>query len=325
MCKSLEDYPPPDRTKSPTLISKVSSREIELRRATITRDPFVESNLNLLSLNNIRRWTEDLCSYHNRHSKSQNIDSVANWLRSKLSTFGYDGSEAFFYNYVQDGYNLKNVICNKGGRNRDIILLCGHYDTILKRDRDDIISRAPGANDNASGVAALLEISRVISGLSLKYNIQLVFFSGEEQGFWGSKHYAQYIKDNRMDLHAVVNMDMCGEPGYLATLKTANIDIDDGGTGQVSTNNEGSIKFGGKMKAVAEAYTTLKTEFDPIDASDYMPFEARGYVCVGAYDGSAKPNNSHYHSNTDVISNLDFGFLSEVTKMVLGFILTEAK
>ena len=57
------------------------------------------------------------------------------------------------------------------------------------------------------------------------------------------------------------------------------------GTGIIDENNEMSQCFGQNMEQYAKDYTELAVEFDPIFASDYMPFEARGYVCIGAYDG----------------------------------------
>ncbi len=91
-----------------------------------------------------------------------------------------------------------------------------------------------------------------------------------------------------------------------------------------SNNNEPSTMFGEKMEQNAKDYTDLDIEFDPIALSDYMPFEAREYVCIGGYDGSAVSQNSHYHSNTDVPSNLNMTFLESVIKMVLSFILLES-
>ncbi len=326
MCKShLERYDPPDRTKSPTSLRPEVIMGLQTRRVSrASQDPLIKSNTDLISLSNIQNSITHICGFHNRHSKSKHIDSIADWLRDGLHSFGY--SDAHFHNYSQEGYSLKNVICNRSGSSSDgTVLLCAHYDTILKQNLEDVDSKAPGANDNASGVAALLEIARIVSTLDLSRNIQFAFFSGEEQGLWGSTHYAQHIKENNGNLHVVVNLDMCGETGYLPTTTTANIDIDDGQTGIVSTNNEASKNFGLRMEALAETYTTIDTEFDPIDASDYMPFEARGYVCIGAYDGSARPNNPHYHSDTDVIANVDMEFLTQVTKMVLAFVLSEAR
>jgi hypothetical protein len=230
-----------------------------------------------------------------------------------------------YHEYTEDQYSLKNVIYDKQGTTNKIILFCAHYDTVLQRNTEDIESRAPGADDNASGVCALLEMVRIISTLNLEYSVRFAFFSGEEQGYWGSKHYAQYVKDKNEDLYAVVNLDMCSEPGFLTTKYTANVDVDDGTTGSVSTNNEASQLLGQKMEEMAIDYTNLKVEYDPIAFSDYMPFEARGYVCIGAYDGSAVQQNHHYHSETDVPSNLDLDFLTSVTKMTLAFALSEGR
>jgi hypothetical protein len=73
---------------------------------------------------------------------------------------------------------------------------------------------------------------------------------------------------------------MCAESGFLVNNNTTNIDIDDGTTGSVSTNNEASQILGQKMEQMAKDYTDMKVEYDPIAYSNYMPFEARGYVCV---------------------------------------------
>ena len=127
----------------------------------------------------------------------------------------------------------------------------------------------------------------------------------------------------------VVNMDMCGETGFLDNDKTTYIDIDDGSTGQQPPDPDQSAQskfFGNKMEQNAKDYTDLEIRFDPVALSDYMPFEARGYICIGAYDGSADPehHNPHYHSSTDITSNLNMAFLESVIKMVLSFILLES-
>jgi hypothetical protein len=292
----------------------------------IPSDNSIASQVALVSKKNMKASIDNLTSFHNRHSKSQYINQAAEWIYDELLKLGYvNGENGVIYDeYIEEGFQLRNVICNKVGTSRKHIIICAHYDTVLKENVEDTVSRAPGANDNASGVAALLEIARIISRVSLEHNIHFAFFSGEEQTFWGSKHYAQRIKDNNIDVQLVINLDMCAETGFLSSTKTANIDIDDGQTGVVSSNNESSQSFGLTMEQMAKKYTDLEIQFDPIDASDYMPFEARGYVCVGVYDGSAKDSNSHYHCNSDIPANLNMDFLVSVTKMVLSTILYEA-
>jgi hypothetical protein len=318
----LEKYPRPDKTKTPSI-----SSEFTKRRQFRTRSPLIDnsiaSQVSIVSKNNIERYIQDLSSFQNRHSKSKYIGKVADWLKVKLNSFGYSNNAAYYHKYEQDGHKLKNVVCHKKGQTNKTILLCAHYDTILKENFEDAVSKAPGANDNASGVSAIIEIARILYQMKLHRNIQFVFFSGEEQGLWGSTHYSQYLKDSNTELELVVNMDMCAETGFLTSRKTTNIDVDNGQTGVVPENNQESMEFGQEMEQSAKDYTDLEVEFDPIDASDYMPFEARGYVCVGAYDGSAKPDNPHYHSSTDKLSNLDLDFLTSVTKMVLAFVLKQ--
>jgi hypothetical protein len=321
-CKPIEPYPPPDKRKTPA-VSADFSRRRQVVRKSIVLDKFISDQLELVSRSNIASTINHLTNFHNRHSKSENIDKVADFLKDELTNIGY-GNNVHYHKYVEDGYHLKNVICHKQGRRNDILLFCAHYDTILNKDFEDARTRAPGADDNASGVASIIELARILSTVESEYSIRFAFFSGEEQGLWGSKHYAQHIQEAEENLFCVINMDMCAEPRYLPH-NTTNVDIDDGTTGSVATNNEASQKLGRKMEQVAEDYADLKVEFDPIFASDYMPFEARGYVCIGGYDGSAIEENSHYHSSTDVMENLDMDFLTSVTKMMLAFAISEGR
>ncbi len=286
-------------------------------------DRYIAEQLELVSECHIRNTIVRLTSFPNRHTKSNHIGDVAEFLRKELMNIGYYDS-AHFHNYVESGFQLKNVICTKQGKTDQILLFCAHYDTILMKDFEDSDSIAPGADDNASGVASLIEIARILSKVDLKHSVRFAFFSGEEQGLWGSKHYAQYVQDAQENLLCVVNMDMCGEPLNLP-INTTFVDIDDGTTGLISSNNEASQAFGRKMEQLAADHTSLNVKFDPIFASDYMPFEARGYVCIGGYDGSATNENSHYHNSTDVLENLNLNFLTSVTRMVLAFALSEGR
>jgi Peptidase family M28 len=325
-CRLPESYPPPDKRNTPRLSSQFFKQR-KLARKPIEIDESIASQLKLVSTVNLKRVIESLANFPNRHSKSENIHKVADYLQAELTTIGYSDN-VHFHEYEEGNYRLKNIICDKRGSivgDADATLLfCAHYDTILMHDLEDAKSIAPGADDNASGVSALVEIARIISGLELKHNVRFAFFSGEEQGLWGSKNYAQHMQDVGEKIYCVINMDMCAEPKYLP-YRTTYVDVDDGTTGVDSTNDGLSLEFGNKMEQMAKDYADLKVKFDPIFASDYMPFEARGYVCIGGYDGSAVEGNSHYHNATDVLENLDLDFLTSVVRMVLAFALNETR
>jgi Peptidase family M28 len=312
-------YPPPDKRKGnavPPIRSK--KRRPEMTRS-LSIDKSIESIVSSVSRKNIEKWINDLASFHTRHSKSKYIDDVANWLKEELEKISQ--AEINFHSYKEGRYKLKNVICQKTGSLSDkVILVCAHYDSRME-DLEDENSRAPGADDNASGVAVILEMARLISNLKLEKTIQLVFFSGEEQGLWGSKHYARQLKDDNADLHRIINLDMVGFPP--ANRKhTVTIERDMGNA--VRTNDQDSQTFADMMEQIALVYTHLDVMLGPIYDSDYMPFEALGYVTVGGYDGGAIDQNLHYHSTIDEVSFVDMDYVASVTKMVLATVLKEA-
>ena len=73
-----------------------------------------------------------------------------------------------------------------------------------------VLARAPGADDNASGVSALLEVARILSNVTLNHGIIFVPFSGEEQGKWGSTYYTDMIDKTVVGLDLLINLDMIG-------------------------------------------------------------------------------------------------------------------
>ena len=89
-------------------------------------------------------------------------------------------------------YTLKNIVCEKPGSTNNTIMISAHYDSRME-DINNSTAKAPGADDNASGVSALLEVARILSNVTLNHGIIFVLFSGEEQGKWGSTYYADYL------------------------------------------------------------------------------------------------------------------------------------
>ena len=293
-------------------------------------DQEIVSIVDQVSLENIKTKLNYLSLFHNRHSKSPHINKAADWLMNEFKNIGYhdvyfDNYKAYLDNCI---YNLKNIICTKEGNDNKYILMCAHYDTILKANLEDAVSRAPGANDNASGVSAILEIARILYNQpQMKYGIQFVVFSGEENGLLGSEHYAQYVKENGIQIFRLINLDMIGhphpEPGkVIVEVDNYNDKKDKCKYNKVKENDNNSIKFGELMSKMS-MYIGLVPTIDHIWASDYEHFEAKGHVVIGAYDGSV--DSSYYHSVTDTPKIIDWNYLTSVTKMVLATIITLGK
>jgi Zn-dependent M28 family amino/carboxypeptidase len=322
MCRDSNSYPPPNKTK------KVYSKPVPVSIEKLKKlDGVTQAILSEVSTENIKNTLIKLSSYHTRHSKSMFINEAADWLVNTFKNMGYD--DVSFHNYTEniDGknYALKNVICKKAGFNKKCILVCAHYDSRMK-NLADFQSVSPGANDNASGVSSILEIARILKKQNLDYSLVFAFFSGEEQGLLGSKHYAKYVKDNNVDIYRLINLDMIGYPKLNQGIAIVEIDNHtESSHNRITENDQDSSKFG-KIMADMSSYTDLNVSLDHIWNSDYEPFEAEGYVVIGAYDGSAEQDlNPHYHDSSDTPTLIDWNYLTSVTKMVLATVFNVAK
>jgi Zn-dependent M28 family amino/carboxypeptidase len=286
-------------------------------------EPNMQSILEGVSTEKLKQYLNRLSNFHTRHSKSPLLNDAGDWIMNELRGFGY--RDTFYHSFKStidnEEFELRNIVCEKKGIDEKLIMVCAHYDCIMEC-KEDSVSRAPGANDNGSGVSAIIEMARVLANENLRHSIQFVFFPGEEQGLLGSKSYAKYIKENGMDLYRLVNLDMIGYPFFAPN--TVIIERDNNTNvkhNQVRENDTESIEFGEMMKDMTSA-VGLQFHLDSIYDSDYEPFEANGYVVIGAYDGSADSiKNSHYHSSLDIPENIDWDYLTSVTKLVLATVL----
>jgi hypothetical protein len=126
----------------------------------------------------LKQYIDFLSSFHTRHTKSHYIENVSYWLTNELQNL-CEG-RVIFHNYTQSDqnqtFNLKNIICSSkqdlassspSSQHNKTIIIGAHYDSRAEI-LNDTDARAPGADDNASGVSALLELSRILSPLNLK-------------------------------------------------------------------------------------------------------------------------------------------------------------
>lgn len=289
-------------------------------------DPHIQQLVNSVSRKNLKFWINEMSSFPTRHTKSKYINQAAKYLKQEFNKIGYN--DVTYHRYISeiDGtkYDLKNVICHKKGSNKQVILICAHYDSRME-DLKDELSLAPGANDNATGVAAILEISRILHSIKLGHDIIFALFSGEEQDFLGSSQYAKFVVKNGVNIYRLINLDMLGFPLFNHGKVTVERDNNKKRKhNQIKENDRESVKFAKLMKD-ASRYTDIHVRLDSIYDSDYEPFEAQGTVVIGAYDGSAKAKNPHYHSTTDTTNFIDWPFLASVTKIVLATIISVAR
>lgn len=142
---------------------------------------------------------------------------IVNALRDSLVGYGWDvGLEPFVITQDTLGtVHCWNVIARRDGQNADAtIIIGGHWDGINSHSTpsswDDPQAPAPAANDNGSGVAALLEIGRVLGNKPFRQNVELCLFGGEELWMLGSRHHVDALMAAGINVAGYFNVDMVG-------------------------------------------------------------------------------------------------------------------
>ena len=306
-------YPPPDKRHRPD-VPLVGFKRMAKKWTGKLPDKFIAALVTRVSQTKLQDRVNDLSNFHTRHTKSVYISQVADWLKVQFQNLGY--TDVKTHSFTKNGFQLENVVCTKQGTGSSgqIVIVCGHYDSIMQNS-SDATARAPGADDNASGIAVILELARILASVQLENTVQFVAFPGEEQGFWGSDAYAAYVYANNLKVHRLINLDQVGYPPAGSTIIVER-DMDN----VVHTNDQESQDFGNVMAQMTTDYTSLPVKLGPIYGSDYMPFEARGYVVNGLYEGEGNPN---YHRDTDTPGTVNFSYVAEVARITLASVLTE--
>lgn len=252
-------------------------------------------------------------AYPTRHTLGAYLTPCSEWLAKRFRSLGY--TRVSFHEYRRAGKTLRNVVCDKPGASRRTILVTAHYDSRME-DLADSRSPAPGANDNATGVAALLEAARLLRPVPLRSSLRFVLFSGEEQGLWGSYAYAPIVKREKLDVPFVFNLDQIGYPPRDRALY---VDRDEGGRRE---NNAASAALVERVRTLARTVVRVPTRVDPAEGSDYIPFEEQGYTITGLYE--AGKDYPAYHSTRDTIDKVDFAYVTDMTRLCIASLLNEA-
>jgi hypothetical protein len=213
-------------------------------QTTIHRDPEIKTMVDAISKERIEQHVRTLVGFHTRHNMSEQthptkgIGAAWNWIKAEMekSIPASQGRlEVKFEEYTTGGkgqripneLKLKNVVATLKGTNPNddrLILISAHLDSRAALDTDNT-NFAPGANDDASGVAAILELVRIMSAQKFSATIVFMAVSGEEHGLLGAKHMAAKARQENWNIIAMLNNDMIGNSGSSETLLNDNMRV----------------------------------------------------------------------------------------------------
>ena len=190
-------------------------------------DPAVVPLSGLLSTDSLRATVERLEGFYTRFVGSDSGRAAGSWLRDRLVGAGWNDAHFDSFavtldktiggrRFLLEEVTARNIVAVRAGvlHRRRFLVLGAHYDSV-NLDGADLVGApdttyAPGANDNASGVATVLEIARLLSGVELDVSVVLVLFDGEELGLWGSREYALRARERGDEIVGMFSLDALG-------------------------------------------------------------------------------------------------------------------
>ena len=250
------------------------------------------------------------------HENIDQLNDIADYIKND---FGKYSAETSFQEYEVNGETYKNVIASFGPQNAKRIVIGGHY---------DVCGDQEGADDNATGVTALLELARMLKGQDLKYRIDLVAYTLEEPPYFrtenmGSYVHAKSLKDENVNVYGMISVEMIGYFSDKENSQDYPLGILSWVYGKKGDYITLVKKFGGGefvRKFIKNYHQTnqLKTEtfsapksLTGIDFSDHLNYWHFGYNALMITDTSFY-RNKNYHKKGDTLETLDLPKMANV-------------
>lgn len=286
----------------------------------------------------IREAMDSIIGIRHHIENPDHKQKVAEYLREYIVQHNLTSAHQDFKSGV---YDFQNIIGQRQGlNNSSLCLISGHYDTVRP---------APGADDNGSGVVAVLEAIRVMSDYVFENNVQFTFFDLEESGLRGSGNYVDKGIQETENIVGLVNYDMIAytsdEPhsqsvpaGFDLLFPDLEQELDENeyrGDFIINAATENSTELAEIFNTSVETYVPdLKHAYLPLPGngqivpdlrrSDHAHFWDKGYPAIFITD-SGEFRNPHYHKSTDDLSTIDFEFLTQVTKAGIATLAAMAR
>jgi hypothetical protein len=256
------------------------------------------------------------------------------WLQEKgISKYSKDQLTQYLQKLMMPKWFpwwLRFCMVRLPGAGAEIVLLGAHFDSTASRGHpyDPVSDPAPGADDNASGIATILAAARYLKRFDgeLKHTVRFCFFNAEEVGIVGSNKYATKLKQEQAPLRAVICTDMVGwdsdafpifeiHAGYTDTaVRDASVSIAE--KIQTWSSTLGNLVTGQIYSGTISSSGADRSIFDPaINRSDHASFHQQGWPAVVVSEDffinltsePAEDANPNYHLPTDISINAKFG------------------
>jgi hypothetical protein len=310
-------------SETPMIIAPIAteSRARELMEFAFTPDPLVSQMIGKVNQAAVNSYISGLSgespvtvdgapyTIATRYTNSGiPLQKATQYVFEELQNMGLSASFQYWSHASSAG---RNVVGELRGASlpEEIVLLTAHLDNLPSTET------SPGADDNASGSAALLTAANIMSRYRFQRTIRFVFFTGEEQGLLGSAKYAE--SEASQKIVAILNMDMIAyntqtapvqrlhtrapaNPGYAADRTIANTFVD-------VVNNYG---IAGNLQPTITS--------DGETSSDHSSFWDKGFAAILVIEDDSNNFNPNYHTVSDKLQYLNLTYCTAHVKAAVG-------
>ncbi|MGE5498482.1 MAG: M20/M25/M40 family metallo-hydrolase [Syntrophothermus sp.] len=269
-------------------------------------DSVIKGIISEINPDSIRSFIQELQDFKDRSWSSPGSDKAALWIRDKYTAMGFSTVNVDSFLLVSPSFYTKNITAVlPGKRMNEYVLIGAHYDS---RGRT---GQAPGADDNASGVSASLEIARVLKKKNYFPECTILFaaFGAEETGLDGSFEYVQQCQKKGLNIKLMINADMISYTSR--SLDSSKVTIN---------YYAGAEAWLDRAKAAVLKYTKLFPVQGDRNAnySDSFMFYGFGYQAVYFEENELSP---WYHKPADTVGNYNMPYCAEIIKAACALLL----
>lgn len=275
--------------------------------------PLVAPMVGRVSTADLVAWVQALQDFGTRECITPQCELAAAWLLGELGRFNLMPRTEAFTLEDDTTYTVHNVVGVIPGVVTPArhVVICGHFDDYTGGPV------APGADDNASGTAGVLEMAKILSDYDFEYTLVFACFTGEEYGLLGSEDYAGKARASNQDIRAVLNMDMIGynsgAPNYVDFyVNTASAWI-----------GQRLLEIGPQFNS-PDVVTFSSFNRPTMRGSDHASFWDQGYpaVCVIEDLHDFHPD---YHTVGDTLDKLNLPYFTGIVKTVTAMAADTAR
>lgn len=312
-------------------------------------DPDIRTMIDAISTERIEADIRTLVNFGTRHTLSdptddaRGIGAARRWIKAQFDAIAAEAGGRITVEYqsyqqspparrITAPVQIVNVIATLKGTQPEsadrVYVVSAHYDSICS-DPTDAECDAPGANDDASGTAAVIELARVMSRHEFDATIVFMTVAGEEQGLYGSAYAAEQFKANGVNVAGMITNDIIGSSvGQDGSRDDKHVRVFSEGVPEIETPMQADLrhKVGSENDSAArqlarftvEAASWYLKDFEPVlifrrdrlmRGGDHKPFSLAGYPAIRFTE--MNEDYRHQHQNVREVDGVQYGDLPE--------------